>query len=388
MVHSIDIAFIGNMNNNHSVLMRYLADEGIATELLLFSDEAAHFSPYSDGCSSENRNYNIRQLGWGSRENWFHESIYAIGSDLAHYKRLIGTDKAPAYCHRVGRRLDVFIPHGSDLFLMPNYYLTWPSSQLQALHISHHMKAGICESSLVHICDSNALHNALSDLNISSKRLLNDMLPLIYHKSVDVGARDIPLHARFLQIRDECDIMLISNIRHVWGPRYRNNLNNKGNDLLIHALKRLSMLYPGLRFKVVCFEYGPSVANSKRLISELNLDQVFEWFPCVPRADFIFALAICDAVCGELVYDWIQSSSICEALVTSKPYLGKRNNSSYSGFTDLYFMINAYNCDVAEVMADYIRNKQYYDSKAANGLNWYIKNCVTPVVSQYKKLLT
>ncbi len=368
--------------------MRYLADEGVASDLLLFSDEAAHFSPYSDGCSSENKNYNIRQLAWGCREKWFHESSNTISFDLAPYKRLIGTDKAPAYCHRVNRRLDVFIPHGSDLFLMPHFYFTWPSSQLQALHISRYMKVGIRESSLVHICDFQVFQRALGGFDIDSKRLLDDMLPLIYHRGMDLDARDIPLHRQFLQIREECDIMLVSNIRHVWGSRYRNNFNNKGNDVLIRALNHLTKLFPSLRFKVLCFEYGLSVTKSKKLISELDLEHVFEWFPCVPRTDLFFALSICDAICGELVHDWLQSSSICEALVASKPYLGKRNDSNYSKFAELYFMLNAFNGDLVEVMADYIRNKHHYDSLAANGLNWYVKNCVTPVVSKYVKLLS
>jgi hypothetical protein len=388
MLSFSDIAFIGNMNNNNSVLMRYLADEGLPTDLLLFSDEAPHFSPYSDGCSTKNKNCNVIQLSWGSRDNWYGENIHAICSDLAPYKKLIGTDKAPAYCHRARRKLEVFIPHGSDLFLMPHFYLTWPSSQLQALHISLFMRAGILESSLVHICDPQAFQHAIANLEISSHRLIDCSLPLIYHKSLDLGCKDTPIHQRFLQIRDECDIMLVSNIRHVWGHRYRNNLNNKGNDALIHAVSRITKLFPALRLKVLFFEYGLSVSKSKRLISELGLRHVFEWFPCVPRADLLLALDVCDVVCGELVYDWLLGSTICEALVTSKPYLGKRNDSKYSKYNELYFMLNAFNRDPVDVLADYIYNKHAYDQQAANGLNWYVANCVTPAVTQYLKLLS
>ena len=42
------IALIGNMNNAHYTLMRYLSDNAFDCTLLLFNNEISHFNPDSD----------------------------------------------------------------------------------------------------------------------------------------------------------------------------------------------------------------------------------------------------------------------------------------------------------------------------------------------------
>lgn len=42
------VALVGNMNNNHFALLRYLRDLGVNATLLMFSNEAAHFYPQQD----------------------------------------------------------------------------------------------------------------------------------------------------------------------------------------------------------------------------------------------------------------------------------------------------------------------------------------------------
>ena len=47
------IALIGNMNNNHFSLLRYLRDLKLDCELLIFRGEASHFKP---DCDTHNLN--------------------------------------------------------------------------------------------------------------------------------------------------------------------------------------------------------------------------------------------------------------------------------------------------------------------------------------------
>ena len=62
------IALLGNMNNNNYVLLRYLRDNNLEADLLLFDDELYHFSPSHDSFSHQSFKH-IKQL---SNEEKFH----------------------------------------------------------------------------------------------------------------------------------------------------------------------------------------------------------------------------------------------------------------------------------------------------------------------------
>ena len=62
------IAIIGNMNNGHYTLMRYLLDESFDCDLLLFNNEISHFSPQSDTFINDKYHNRIKKLDWGAPE--------------------------------------------------------------------------------------------------------------------------------------------------------------------------------------------------------------------------------------------------------------------------------------------------------------------------------
>jgi hypothetical protein len=111
------IGILGNMNNMYFSLARYLADEGYDCELLVFDYEPDHFHPTADTFKSE-LNFAIRQLNWGDYGRFFIRPEQ-IKSDLAPYEFLIGNGTAPAFVNRIGRKLDLFIPYGGDLYAFP-----------------------------------------------------------------------------------------------------------------------------------------------------------------------------------------------------------------------------------------------------------------------------
>ena len=63
------IALLGNMNNNHFAIARYLRDQGFDAHVLLFDDEYNHFLPSCDTYSLDYMSF-CHQLSWGSQQRF------------------------------------------------------------------------------------------------------------------------------------------------------------------------------------------------------------------------------------------------------------------------------------------------------------------------------
>ena len=113
MTSKLKIAAIGNQNNNHFSLIRYLLGAGYDADLLLTNAEQDHFHP---SCDSYDLSYYsfTKQLCWGSVRSFLNTPKNQIVDDLGTYDILIGTGLAPAYVSRAGMRLDVFDEAGVD----------------------------------------------------------------------------------------------------------------------------------------------------------------------------------------------------------------------------------------------------------------------------------
>ena len=107
------IGIIDNTCNTGYVLMRFLNDRGYDTDLIILGGVQDHADPENDTFSKQ----------------YFDKIIYAkfdqrgirltneeIRATLGQYDFLIGSDYAPALCYRINKQLDVFMPHGTDVF--------------------------------------------------------------------------------------------------------------------------------------------------------------------------------------------------------------------------------------------------------------------------------
>ena len=113
------VAVIGNMNNNSNNLVRYLEDAGLMCEVLFFSNEADHFSPEADNLRPPV--YKWRKLSWGSYRQLFTTSVGTIRQDVEPYDFLIGSRLAPSYLEKAGIKLDLFMPTGGELHMLPMF---------------------------------------------------------------------------------------------------------------------------------------------------------------------------------------------------------------------------------------------------------------------------
>ena len=62
------IGILGNMNNNGNNLVQYLREAGADAHLLLYENEAVHFTPDADEIAPPD--YPQKTLTWGSYKNF------------------------------------------------------------------------------------------------------------------------------------------------------------------------------------------------------------------------------------------------------------------------------------------------------------------------------
>ena len=137
------IALLGNMNNNHFAIARYLRDQGFDAHVLLFDDEYNHFLPSCDTYSLDYMSF-CHQLSWGSQQRFLSTSKKQINSDLEQYNVLIGCGPAAAYCNKAGLRLDIFMPYGGDIMDITYYKIVSPKRILSFWYTAYMQKKGIC----------------------------------------------------------------------------------------------------------------------------------------------------------------------------------------------------------------------------------------------------
>ena len=128
------VALLGNMNNNHNSVARYLRDAGFDAQLFLYENEASHFLPSFDQYEDNYKEY-TNHLSWGSYKNFVFLNKKKIQNDLKEFDFVIGSRLAPAYLNKAGLVLDMAIPTGSDLYEFPFFQGYQPKLLLKYLFV-------------------------------------------------------------------------------------------------------------------------------------------------------------------------------------------------------------------------------------------------------------
>jgi hypothetical protein len=174
------IGILGNMNNMYFSLARFLADEGYDCELMLYDYEPSHFHPSADTFRTH-LNFRIKQLKWGDPAHFF-RNTELVEKDLKDYTFLIGNGTAPAFLHRAGRVLDLFVPYGDDLYALPFPRLVHPLRQMAYLALAWHQRKGIQQCPYILFDKANPeFEKVFRKLNFKGSRLVIPP-PLFYYK--------------------------------------------------------------------------------------------------------------------------------------------------------------------------------------------------------------
>ena len=383
------IGIIGNMNNSYFSLARYLRDEGYNCELLIFKNEPEHFDPSFDTFTNNYKSY-CKKLTWGDPANFLSQDLSIVKKDLEPYNFLIGNGPAPGYAARVGRKLDIFIPYGYDLYSLPFYRLVHPFRMLSYFQMAHYQKKGIKESRFILFDRTNkAFEKIFETLAHNGERIISPA-PMLYHKDYEnrSSAIEDPVLDRVKKIRAENEILFVQHARQIW-KKAPDKWSYKGNDLLIKGYQKFVFQFPNVKAKLILFEYGENVDHTKKLIDELQLNEAVEWLPRMPRNKLMQVLYASDLIIGELHHSWLSYGVALEALCAGKPFMHKRIDEEFKNDYDrLYPMIYADSVEtVFEGLKKTLLNKTEMQIIGDGGKQWFYKYCVDRPVEEIKKII-
>jgi hypothetical protein len=385
MSKKIKIAAIGNQNNNHFSLIRYLRDAGYDADLLLTNAEQEHFHP---GCDAYDLSHSIftKQLSWGSVRSLLATPKKQILDDLENYDIIIGTGLAPAYVSRACMRLDVFDPYGSDIKDQLTYKIVAPHFIHHDLFSVYHQRRGIAQSRVIHAAKMNSEYESNVQKFAKRSDRWYEFMPMVYAPQYEVLEKsdDLPCthwQEEFKKIRNRCDLMIFFGAR--------NNFNNpidsnaKGVDVFIDGYCRFLRRNPSVKSLAVFTEYGKDVEKAQLLAQNLGIRGNCVWLPKMYRKDLMVGLSFADICCGQFGISWIQNGTLLEALVAGKPLITWRDSVQYGDQEGLYSIYNANSPEqisscLEEFISDPIRGRDI----GLEGRLWY-EGAVSKVLDKY-----
>lgn len=376
------VALLGNMNNNHNSVTRYLRDMGFDAQLFLYENEASHFLPSFDQYDNYYKEY-TNHLSWGSYKNLVFLNKKKIQNDLKEFDFVIGSRLAPAYLNKAGIVLDMAIPTGSDLYEFPFFQGFQPKLLLKYLFVSKYQRKGFQECKHLVWDETNPeIEDKINQINFQGNRLRAGV-PMIYipeytESNIEKYIDKSVLYDKFKRIRDENDLFIFHHVRHFWKAVPLNMPeHDKANDRLFRALKQYIVNNPKIRVGVATFDYGPDAYETRNLIKELGIEKNVYWFDVAPRKEIMIGIGLADIVAGEFKNSYLTYGTVLEAMTMKTLIIHNRKNEEIykKNYGELYDMIHAETIDeIISALNQYMNNKIYYDTEATlQAFNWLKK---------------
>ncbi len=377
------ILLMCNQGNNFFSLVRYLRDKGYDAHLMLMKEEFDHFNPRADSYNENYKKY-VRKSFFSMLPTGF----YLIPKDqiknaVQDFEFIIGCGLAPAYLNKVGLKLDIFIPYGSDLDYQPyfrrkNYF---NKKILKIIYVTYHQKMGIKKSRFVMKTNANStLHWQYKNLNHHGDLIIGTV-PLIYDrqykhsilkKYLDSSSNDFIESMK--KIRESTDFIVFHHCRHLWSNR--SPIDYKGNEKLLKGFKKFTQNKKEIKSCLILFEYGEDVDKSKKLIKDLDIESNVKWFQITYRKDIMIGINLCDVGVAALAdLSWITYSVVCEFMCMSKPIIMYREDELYKkNYEYLYPIINASDDDsVASALMKICQDKELSLEMGKESKKWFSK---------------
>jgi hypothetical protein len=378
------VAFLGNMNNNHFAMARYLRDRGVDCSLFLLPDEFDHFHPSCDTYRYDFRDW-VHQLPWGGRRTFLDVRPDKMRDVLAKFDLRVGCGLAPAICHRAGLPLDVFVPYGGDLWTETKFGLH--RALRNSIAATYSQRAGLAKVSIVHSPPMIASYEAILSRYWRGINRWNEGVPMVYapeyaRENLEVMMGRSHWGHEFQRIRQSCEFMVVSHVRHAWGPI--TNPAVKGNDVLLKGWSKFRRKRKSTRAKLVLLEYGQDVNRSKELAYKLGVVDTVEWLPRMLRKDIMPGLLLADAVAGEFIHSWDAGGVIYEALVARKPLVMHRDISEGLDIGRLFPVFKASNSDEVASQLELLATSPDMAKKVGDaGFDWFMANVAHQGTERY-----
>jgi glycosyltransferase involved in cell wall biosynthesis len=371
------IGILGNMNNSYFSLARYLRDAGFDCDVLIYCNEDSHFDPSCDSYSTAYKAY-CKKLSWGDPADFLRQDFSIVRNDLEPYDFIIGNGPAPAYLLRIGRRLDIFMPYGYDLYSLSAFKLVHPKRMRAYWTLRSFQREGIRKSDHILFDKANAeFEKIFEDLGVIGSRIVAPH-PVLYYKEYE-SRRPVlaDWFQQLLEIRANTDLIFVQHGRQIW-KKSVDKWSYKANDYLIKGYAKFLSGNPEKSSKLFLFEYGSDVDESKKLIAQLGIDSYVQWVPKAPRTEFMEVIGLADLVVGELHHSWCTYGVILEALYLGKPIMHKRHDADYVDvypelYPNFYADSVASVCEGLKLISSAVTD---LPGIGAKGKEWFLKYCV------------
>ena len=362
------VAILGNMNNNGFALLRYLRDEGIDAELILFSDDgagvSAHFSIQADTWNVDKWHPYIKQI---QITNNFETAVsaklfYRWVFKLAHicrvvmghknfsdsqpidkkeraqlvrlaqnYDVLIGSGPSPAIFESLGLQLSAFFPYsiGIEFINEPNFsrykYSKNPFVRFLALEMYRLQSSGIQKCKYVIAADdSEKTKKSITELGVES---LNLAIPIVYpYDQPETGQSLKSLQPTIGEIKGR-DFVVMCHSRHLWvkKPQFSESewkKISKHTEWLIQGFASFRDCRSEARPALVLFEYGNDWQETKALVKSFGLEQFVVWVPLMPRREILSLIEYCNVGTTEFYEDDVfPGGAAWEYMAIGKPVI-------------------------------------------------------------------
>ncbi len=383
------IACIGNMNNFLFSVTRNLRDAGYDAHLFLV-EEFGHFLPLSDSYDEKLPDY-IHQLDWYEIGHW-KKSKESIIEDLKEFDFIIGTDLSPAFLAKAGLVMDIFTPHGGDIYHYCYYtFKHFPPKkyELGAWWRSRQQRTGARNAKCIMMDQLNqSFEDIMDKLNMQKNRLFLNA-PYIYPEQYnEENFKKSNEYKKSREIRGKYDLVFIHHSRHVWKTHVE-TLHYKANDRIIKGFAKFIEQHPNSKSLLIMFEYGWDFEESKKLVIDLGISANILWLPLMNRKDVMVWLSIADLGIGEVANSWLSYGAVYEFLCSKKPFLGYRIDIDFKDkYPELYPMISANTVDlIADAFNDVFANPEKYKAMGLEGYEWFMKYAVNRPMNELVRMI-
>jgi hypothetical protein len=372
------VACIGNMNNMMFTLCKYLKDENVDVTLFLFDDEP--FLPSHD--SNNDKIIPVKSLNTGFSTLIEVKRKGELFKELSKYDFFIGTDIAPALMAKLGMQLDIYVPHGSDIYSFPFVNLKDGNANnvwwlKEKFFVGKLQSIGVENARNIILPFEYDIHIPFKNKLKCNGEFINMTIPMVYNHidsvTIDLEVSE-KVKALFVSIRKENDLIVFSHSRQN-GINFPGHLHvhNKGNDVLIKGFALFVKSNRTVKAKLILFEYGIDIKYAKRLIEELDIVEQVIWMPKMKRKDIMYCILNSDVCCGQFKNSWLTCGVVNEVLALGKPLLHYRDDNMYSEYYDnLYPILNAKNpTEINKRLDDFIEGSEVPFSKGELWLEEY-----------------
>ena len=385
------------MNHIFFSLTRFLRDRGVQADLLLSDDEFDHFHPSCDSFDEAYEAY-TRRLNWGSASSYFRVRKKTVARDLAPYDLVLGCGFVPAFCEAIGRRLDFFIPYGSDIELFPfgvsraHWLKRYPGHYLGKIQ-----RRGIEGARRIYFSDHFVpFRTVLERLNVPfERRACTPVYFPLYERIQDRNVRDqLQWASRFDEVRERYQFLLFSPTRHFWKLSHQVGYGDgKGNDVLIKGFAAYVNGAGRRDMGLILFEYGGAadITASKQLCDDLQISSQVHWFPKMSRREVMYGAAVSDAGADQFPgreQGGAYGGTTVELMSLGKPVFGQLfyNPEEFHQRSGVMMppLLNAYSAeDITRLLGELVESPVHARDVARRSWQW-VRDCYGwSVVDQY-----